>query len=145
MTTKEELLQKIEELKNQVNKLELKENTEINFSEFIWRDWTKLAIKWKEKYLFSFWSWSIKKKKKAQEFEDKVTYTKTTLDKLEVGDVFIFEEVINDIEIDDFYIIVWIDNDWHFRAQYISNAWCDYIDYNYFYKDNSVVYKINRF
>ena len=77
--------------------------------------------------------------------EDKVIATKTTLNEFEVNDVFIFESDINNMKIQDFEIIVWFDYIWRIKTQYIGNDWCDYIDYNFWEKNNSVVYKINRF
>lgn len=139
-------LEIIEDQKVKFTKIELWKETkqEYDFSKFVWRDWTNLAIKW-NKFLESDRKWDIFYVNfNKHNFEDKISYTETTLDKLEVWDVFILQSCIKQMNLEDFEIFIWIDDEWYKRTQCLCEYdWIELIQ-NSLYFWNKKVIKFNR-
>ena len=138
----------IEAMEKELAKIEeeLAKDNMPDFSKFILKAWKMLYIKWKEKKLQSFENgdiWFYKYDINCSD-KEKITSTLTTLSELKVWDVFIKKDEVVSRRIYDFDVVVWIDKG-IIKTHYINNEWFDYLrnyDYN---KDNTEVYKINRF
>lgn len=133
-------------LQEQIDK-KLKED-EINpkmFEKFIWRNWKVLIIKWQLKYLVSHYNWNIDFTGFRFHNNDKLNIQETTLDKLEVNDMFIFKNNIENIGVRHFNVILWIDNYNDFICQYLENNYqIERIDSVIYSPDNTAVIKFLR-
>lgn len=133
-------------LQEQIDK-KLKED-EINpkmFEKFIWRNWKVLIIKWQLKCLVSHYNWNIDFTGFRFHSNDKLNIQETTLDKLEVNDMFIFKNNIENIGVRHFNVILWIDNYNDFICQYLENNYqIERIDSVIYSPDNTAVIKFLR-
>jgi len=139
----------LEQLKKQYKilgeEIEKLKNTEIDFSKWIGRLDSVLAIKW-EKLLKSYNYWDIQYSNDCyHNYTETLTYTHTTLDKLEKWDVFICEDYLDNIRLIDFCILIWQDNTETYILNYLKKTnWIEYIADTYAY-DNHKVIKFNRY
>jgi len=127
-------MKNLEQLKEQDNKLweEIENYTKIDFSKRIGRYWKTLAIRW-NKTLSSFYNWDISY---SNMFTccilNSLHYEETTLDKLEKWDVFICKDDIENCTIEVFNILIWTDNDWDYRINFLKKlSWIEYIENEY--------------
>jgi len=123
----------------------LKKSAKYDFIEFVGRCGTILALKW-EKLLKSYDTNNIEYSNDFREsYNEPITYTETTLDKLEKWDVFILKSEVNNIEMRDFNIFVWKDSGWDYTTQYLYNTfWIEVIASYRLYSYDEEVVKINR-
>jgi len=142
MNNLEQLKKQYKALWEEIEKLK---NSEIDFSKWICRNWNVLAIKW-EKLLKSFKNWDVFYSNNISEYyKAPITYTHTTLDKLEKNDVFICEDSLYDICIVQFNIFKWKDDEWECLVNFLdTHNWIEIIKH-YSIVWNPKVIKFNRY
>ena len=151
MNNKEKIQAQIEKLEVELKTLKEEVNKEeeplIDFSEFIWRNWAVLAIRWKQFLLKSWIDWSLHyTDTNIDDYNNPITYTKTTLWELKKWDVFICVDDVDDMELLDFNILVWVDNGWDYTIQYLNDEyWIETISSSSYFRKDKEVYKFNRY
>jgi len=125
------------------NKDYFEEVVEYDFSEFVGRYMNTLVIKW-DTFLKSYADITIwYNNDDLQTYTDTLSYTETTLSKLEKWDVFVLWWA-GDLEIHNIEIFMWKDNDWDYRTQYLTiDDGIELIESDYFDEDLEVI-KVNR-
>jgi hypothetical protein len=125
-----------------LKKEEFEKEEKINFSKFISVFGGDIYIKWEDTFLVSFNDWRLyffeKDKDDYKAFKNP-SYIKTSIDKLEYWDIFIYEDDVENMEIESFNFFINSE-----MAYYISNVdWEEIIENFTMYNShtNRKVYK----
>lgn len=126
------------------NKLDFKEK--IDFSQYIGRYKKILAIRKDKKYLKSFKNWSIVYNNTyTNKFTDNVSYKEWKIKNLKYKDIFILKSDLDNIDISNFNIFIWKDDDWDYILWYLGNNNKVESRWGSFINSNTKIIIFNRF
>ena len=101
-----------------------------NLSKLVWKLGNGLAIMW-DTMLKSYSSWDksiLYNNHCRNDYKPCTNFEETTLEKLEVWDVFVSVLNWDTEDYTDVSIPVWCDDEWYYRYQYLyKSAWIEYI------------------